>query len=343
MSVFTRIAAAVAVVGSFALAAPAAQAHYENTYFPLHVGNEWTYQKSGFAWQGTQKATVDASWVDATTGYIWFRTRSYNGNYHWLRQTSISRIYEFSNRQWYRLGAGPGYPWGVALDASGTHGGAPCYDGSTAEVVSRNEQVTVPAGTFSTIHVSYRNQCADAGITDEWFAKGVGLVKRAEQSIGGPRYLELTGAKISGRTIGLGSSTTPPVRVVVQMPQRDFYENHMPGPGPRPTQGPEITVQAIVHPTTSRDVTVNFPDYNMWDVSVTNPDGTVVWQGPRIMAPTPVGGVNKVIPVAGLTADHKFRMAFGAKQGTYTVKVKFLGNGATYPEQTTTFTMGWAF
>src|SRR5687768_16852237 len=118
MNVISRIAALATVVGAFAVAAPRAEAHYENTYLPLHVGNEWTYTMSGrFVQPGTEKkVTVDASWVDSTTGFIWFRTRNLQGNYHWLRQTSVGRVYEWQNRQWYRLGAGPGYPWSMTVD-----------------------------------------------------------------------------------------------------------------------------------------------------------------------------------------------------------------------------------
>ena len=42
----------------------------------------------------------------------------------------------------------------------------------------------------------------DAGITDEWFARGVGLVKRSTTSIAGPRTSSLIHAIVAGRTYG---------------------------------------------------------------------------------------------------------------------------------------------
>jgi hypothetical protein len=295
---------------------------------------------------GTEKkVTVDASWVDSTTGYIWFRTRNLQGNYHWLRQNSVGRIYEWQNRQWYRLGAGPGYPWTMTVDESGTHGSIPCSNGARLEVVSRAEALTVAAGQFSTIHIRYSTSCADVGVTDEWFARGVGLVKRAETSFAGPIFWELRSAKISGRQIG-GQQALPAVKTLVEMGQPDYWENHMPGFGTRPTEGPEITIRTTIHSFTSNDAVVNFTDYNTWDITVTDPSGNVVWSNPKNRAMAPQGGVNRTYTAAGEVVDHTFRFPFGTAQGTYQVKAKLLHSSRTspaIPEVTTSFTYGWAF
>ena len=52
MKLITRIAAIAAVASAFAAASPRAEAHYESTFFPMHVGNEWVYEHGGFAANG---------------------------------------------------------------------------------------------------------------------------------------------------------------------------------------------------------------------------------------------------------------------------------------------------
>jgi hypothetical protein len=342
MSFFRRIATIATVAVGLAAAATPAKAHYENTYFPLHVGNEWKYVvTSPLALEQPLQVTVDASWVQPTNGNIYFRIRNYNGDFHWLRQTSTSRIYEYQDRQWYRLGAGPGFPWQMTVDTSGTHGGLPCSDGAQLEVVSRGERVTVPAGTFtSVIHIRFRTQCRDAGVTDEWFARGVGLIKRSESNIAGARTSELQYAKITDRTYG---QATPAARVTVSVDglQADYYENHMPGPGPRPTEGPEIKFQTTIKPTGSQAVTLNFVDFNTWDVQIFDPSGNVVWSNPKLRAQAPAGGVNRTIPVAGLKTEQTLRLPFGSAQGRYRVVAKLLQSNIPAVEKS--FTYGWAF
>src|SRR5437667_445126 len=87
------------------------------------------------------------------------------------------------------------FPLAVGNDCVYSHTGG-------AGGVSRSEQVTGPAGTFAAIHIQFTTQCGDAGITDEWFVKGIGLVKRVEDSIAGPRTTQLERATISGKHYG---------------------------------------------------------------------------------------------------------------------------------------------
>jgi hypothetical protein len=178
------------------VAAPEAEAHYENTYFPLHVGNEWNYSFADG--RDALTVTVDESWVSPVTGQIWFRLREYNGDSHWLMQSAAGRVFEWPARQWYRFGAAAGSSWTMSIAPRDS---IPCSNGARLEVVSRNETLKVPAGTFSTIHIRYSSSCRDAGITDEWFARGVGLVQRSQRSGKDPVVIMLERAVISGRSV----------------------------------------------------------------------------------------------------------------------------------------------
>jgi hypothetical protein len=46
------------------------------------------------------------------------------------------------------------------------------------------------------VRVDYQSPCADGGILSEWFAPGVGLVRRAENSIAGPVVSDLAQAEV---------------------------------------------------------------------------------------------------------------------------------------------------
>src|SRR5437660_467968 len=97
-----RSRAPSALISATSAAAPASAA-YETTFFPLGVGNDLVFSATGGAGGAAlTEAKVDARWLDATTGYAWYRIRSFNGDMHWIRQTSTGRIYEWGNKPWYR-------------------------------------------------------------------------------------------------------------------------------------------------------------------------------------------------------------------------------------------------
>ncbi|HVY61612.1 MAG TPA: hypothetical protein VHF22_08165 [Planctomycetota bacterium] len=324
----------------FAAGAPRATAAYETTFFPLGVGDAWTYNQAGGAGraQTPPETKIDARWFDARTGYVWYRIRNFNGDLHWIRQTSIGRIYEWGNKPWYRLGAGPGFPWIMDMGA----GAIACSDGARLEVVSRSEQVTVAAGTFAALHIQWTTQCRDAGITDEWFVKGIGLVKRVEETIAGPRTTELQYAKIGRKQYGSKAQPGSPIAIAVSTDQPSYYENHMPGPGPRPTQGPTITVSATMTPTSGQDATVNTPDFNVWLVTIADASGNVVYSSPQMKARAPAGGVNHTVKAAGDVATFTVNLPYGTAQGTYTVTAHSFVVGAPQDVKAT-FDYGWAF
>lgn len=342
MKLFARIAALTLAVAGLVAAAPAASAQ---TAFPMKVGNEWSYQETGFAAAPDLKVVkIDDRWVSPASGYVYFRFRNFNGNYHWLtRAPGTGWVGEYATGWWYNFDARINASWKLTLDESGTHGSLPCSNGALLQVVSRSETVTVPAGRFSAIHFQWRTTCFDAGITDEWFAPGVGLVKRSSQTIGGPRSWELVTAKIDGRTIG-GQPASARILSSVAMGQADYWENHMPGPGPRPTEGPEIKISVTLKPADGRDTSINTPDLNIWDVTVYDAAGNAVWSNPKSRAVARPQGYDHPVAGAGWTVDHTFRFPYGTAQGTYTVKAKCLATKPqTFTEVRTSFTYGWAF
>lgn len=68
--------------------------------------------------------------------------------------------------------------------------------------------LSTAAGDFPQVtRLGLTSSCADAGVTSIWFAKGVGIVKWAEQSFMGERTYELASAMVGGQT--LPAATAP--------------------------------------------------------------------------------------------------------------------------------------
>jgi hypothetical protein len=127
-------------------------------------------------------------------------------------------VYEYTNRTWYKLGASTGSTWKFKINSSGGRGAIACTQGSDVAVVSRSETVTVPAGTFNDcLHLRFQN-CINAGVKEEWYARGVGLVKRRltqqdpmDVTFGQNVDVVLREATISGRVYGGGTVSVPQI------------------------------------------------------------------------------------------------------------------------------------
>jgi len=191
----TRTLGALALAAVATLvAAPAAQAA---DYFPLHVGDKWDYVQTPVGPRGLHSTLMSSSIDRKTTsaGVTWFHLVNFQGGDHWVRETSTPRVLERPGDLWYRWGAAVGASWTMAIN-----GGLPGSDGATLTLGSKTETVTVSAGTFKNcIRIDYKTNVADAGVTSEWFAPGVGLVKRIESRIYGSMLTELSDAVVAGK------------------------------------------------------------------------------------------------------------------------------------------------
>jgi hypothetical protein len=209
------------------------------SYFPLFVGNRWVYDRSGPGGKSTWGVEVADTSVAAgpwrvfkLEGYFQGPPRMVRGD----RGGAVRELGPGGDREylWYLLVAPVGTIWQLQLAPSPTANPvADCVDGSRLVVASRDEVVKVPAGEFTrVVRVDFRSPCADAGITSEWFAPGVGLVRREETSIAGPVVSELVQAELDGvalpRTV---YSTT------LSLDSPRYVNNLMPpvGPGALPT------------------------------------------------------------------------------------------------------------
>jgi hypothetical protein len=197
------VTAAITPAPAFAQAQQVRRALETLSYFPLREGYRWVYDKTGptgtTRWQASVVETggsLPRSQFHLLTGYFLGPPRTVHSDVRG-RVTEI----DFKGEReylWYRLGAPVGTTWELEWAPSPLMMPiAACIAGSKLQIVSRDETVTVPAGEFhGVVHVEFRSQCADAGITGEWFAPGVGLVRRMETTIAGPVTSELVQAEL---------------------------------------------------------------------------------------------------------------------------------------------------
>lgn len=176
-----------------------------NSYFPVAAGNYWVYERRALEATTTWRAEVlpDMASVNlwagaALSGYFPGTPRRVRV---WPFDV-VSEVQPAGGRDglWYLLQAPVETRWTLELarlpePVVGTE----CLDGARLRLASRHEVVEVPAGRFeNVVRIDYQTRCADAGITSEWFAPGVGLVRREESSFAGAVISELVETNVGG-------------------------------------------------------------------------------------------------------------------------------------------------
>ncbi|HEX5042432.1 MAG TPA: hypothetical protein VFV75_05975 [Candidatus Polarisedimenticolaceae bacterium] len=167
-------------------------------HFPLQVGNHWVYERR---YPHGVETTWEVSVGDYSngTGEQGFALHGYFAKDARVDYGPGGDLLEIAPDGgallWYRLGAGVGSTWTPTLSGSMD----PCTGGGRAILASHTEFVKVPAGEFAdAVRVDYERVCMDAGLISEWFAPGVGLVKRTEDSIAGPIESVLLRSQVGG-------------------------------------------------------------------------------------------------------------------------------------------------
>lgn len=158
----------------------------QTDYFPLEVGNSWTYSPE------LEQSITD---IKITEYGIYFAFSMYNYENRIFKNDSNSQIIEYKNGQrrvWYKFSALEGESW-IIQDSDGSD----LMNNCVVTLISKNERVSVPAGRFENC-VKFNFSCPvmDAGLFSEWFAPGIGCIKRITQTIAGPRTYELKDYKI---------------------------------------------------------------------------------------------------------------------------------------------------
>jgi hypothetical protein len=248
------------------------------SYFPLRVGNEWVYAVSSQVERAEWRAAVTGRKV-APNGVAYFELAGYFGPTRLARSVLRGLVSEFNpdgerDNLWYLLGAPVGTSWELVLEPLPTLGPmADCISGSKALLASRTEVVRVPAGEFrDVVRIDYRSPCADAGLASEYFAPGVGLIKRVELTFAGPRASELLRAR-------LGDIELPrlPYGSALELESPHYVNNLMPPLGPDAL--PVLRGVYVLRNRTPLPVELLFSGCKSVSVQVLNEAGEVVARG----------------------------------------------------------------
>jgi len=162
-------------------------------YFPLQVGNRWTYSPS-YGDKGDRVDTiVGTETVNGTFTYIWNRQEAPDDNYNEKRWYAKDDSYVKFYRIWGNEGLDPPFnpisPWRVFKlnpivgDTWISEADFGAFDFKTTYYVeSTTDDVTVPAGTFSNcVRVRELNEMTLGNQTEyeyekHWYAPSVGPV-----------------------------------------------------------------------------------------------------------------------------------------------------------------------
>lgn len=211
----TRLAVLVGLgvlVGGLVPAGASAQGQVRESlravsYFPLAPATYWEYEKQGPScgaacrWRVEVMGEVSPTPFEGALGLKGY----FPGPARKVRSLPLGVVTEVRpgggrDALWYMLRAPVGLGWTLELAGDSVDtAGLSCIDGSWVRVASRSETVRVPAGEFrDVVKLEFRSKCVDAGITAEWFAPGVGLVRREEATIAGVLVSDLVETNAGG-------------------------------------------------------------------------------------------------------------------------------------------------
>ena len=243
-------------------------------FFPLAAGNSWTYHVDRLGPEdGVTVEVGEAVEIDRVS---YFPVSGLGGVTVLLRTDSRGRLLQYRSDEgrealWFDFGAPVGGSWTPELPGGCT---------GQATLASRNEPVSVPAGTFrETAAIEYGpSDCADAGLSEDVFAAGVGLLRRTEITIAGPRTMSLARARIDGKTIE-GSGISFSVRI-----DRPVYTPNFFPPVDPDEAIPTLKATVTVENSSDVPVKLTFPTPQLFDLSITNADGEVMywWSATRL-------------------------------------------------------------
>jgi hypothetical protein len=322
---------------------------HRGSYFPLQVGNEWVYGFTGiYSGQLLRVEVLDR--VTEPNGRTYFTLRGYLGPPEVSpdRPVTTSRdgvVSEFNpdgteDNLWYLLNAPVGTTWTFKLEPLPP--GNPvdfCHDGVTAKIGSRSGVVEVPAGRFAdVVRVDFLQGCFDAGVLGEYFAPGVGLVLRVEDSFFGPFTMDLLWAKVGGELLPRLPYTTS-----LSLDRADYRQDPA---ATDPSAAPTVTALFTLRNRTADPLVFTFDGCRSARVSLTNEAGEVV----RLSRATDGGGccgcappfefrlVDDTLvlraPIRLLTRDNHL-LPFG--RYTVVATLEDLGPAALHPSAAATF------
>ena len=233
-----------------------------NEYIPWQNGDYAIYQSDKF--NITKQSTVDLK----VGNWLRFTEFAGLGNYWVFAAPSSDRVYLYSplDYSFHHL-----VDFNAAVGSKTHINVNPCNIGDVS-IGAKNEQLSTPAGIFyNVIRLDLETSCADAGVTNMWFAKDVGPVQWAESNFIGRIVYQMAKGHINGETYPKAAG----VVLQGQFPDPTLWINRMP---PIPVPPPIVTtrVSMTVENHSQETLTYNFSSAQQFDIYVINEKEEVV-------------------------------------------------------------------
>ena len=170
-------------------------------YFPLEVGNTWLYKATTIV--GTQPLQLSTTYqAMRVTGMERIGDQYYFDVSYFGRDVLLREDAATGNVFVYDRTAGAESLWvplGLPVNTSFSSSLDPCSP--QGQIVSRTDTIGVPLGAFTDeIQVKFQNTCKDAGITTQYYAPNVGLIRQDQSSFAGPLLYRLIYYRVGDRT-----------------------------------------------------------------------------------------------------------------------------------------------
>jgi hypothetical protein len=213
---------------------------------------------------------VEVASTGQFNGITYYQLSGYAEGRVWVRYNAAGELVQYDlaggpEKLWYPFGASDGFSYRSQLAVTCVQQAALRY---------RPGEIRVPAGTFSPhLAVEYQpGPCADAGLSEEVFVSGVGMVRRTSITIAGPRTSELIWARVNGAVI-----SGPELSFHLAIDRPLYYADFMPPVDPVRSV-PVLTARLTLRNTSSLPVTLQFNSGQQYDLVIRDAAGQQVYQ-----------------------------------------------------------------
>ncbi|HJZ98727.1 MAG TPA: BsuPI-related putative proteinase inhibitor [Candidatus Solibacter sp.] len=273
-------------------------------YFPLETGNTWLYRsvtisgsippRLNFAYQ-----TVRVTGTEKIGDRQYFQV-SYFGRDLLLREdASTGDLFAYDRAAgaealWVSTGLPVGSTFSSSID--------PCS--GQAQIASRDGLVLVGLEDLpNVVQVKFQTTCADAGVTAQYYAPGVGLIRQEQTTFAGPLVYRLIYYRAGAR-----QSVTGDVAFTVAVDSPWYYS------------GGVLGARLMLRNGATDAVTLHFPSSQSYDLKILNDRGQAVytWSADKLFAAVlhdeKLGpgelAYGATIPLDGLAPGHYTMQAF---------------------------------
>jgi hypothetical protein len=239
--------------GVLALTLLSASSLFAAEFFPLQVGNTWTYRETTTG----QEFKVRVGTPVFTNGQVYYSLSGYTNNRLLVRKNQYQNLVYLQEETGTDLLLASFEPF---------EGGSwiawlrPCESDAITHV--KRVVHDGPAGPIQDVlDVQYRNfGCADAGLNSEQYAENIGMVQRVVNTIAGPRRFDLVYARLGNLLI----DASPHGRFSISLGGT--------------TSDDSFQVTLRLQTNQSMPVRLAFPSAQEYDAVLRDADGNVVWK-----------------------------------------------------------------